>query len=67
MDKKVISLESRQNMLEHYGRRNNLEITGIPDSGPQRDLQNKVVGILKAIGVNVLNDDFEDCHRIGKS
>ena len=67
LDKKVISLESRHNMLEQYGRRNNLEITGIPDSVPQRDLENKVVDILNAIGVNVSNDDFEDCHRIGKS
>ena len=41
LDKKVISLESRHNMLEQYGRRNNLEITGIPDSVPQRDLENK--------------------------
>ena len=54
-------------MLEQYGRRNNLEITGIPDSVPQRDLENKVVDILNAIGVNVSNDDFEDCHRIRKS
>ena len=67
LDKKVISLESRHNMLEQYGRRNNLEIRGIPDSLPQRDLENKVVDILNAISVNVSNDDFEDCHRIGKS
>ena len=67
LDKKVISIESRHNILEQYGRRNNLEITGIPDSVPQRDLENKVVDILNAIGVNVSNDDFEDCHRIGKS
>ena len=53
-------------MLEQYGRRNNLKIKGIPDSVPQKDLQNKVVDILNAIGVNVSNDDFEDCHRIGK-
>ena len=67
LNKKVISLESQHNMLEQYGRRNNLEITGIPDSVPQRELENKVVDILNAIGVNVSNDDFEDCHRIRKS
>ena len=33
----------------------------------QRNLENKVVDILIAIGVSVSNDDFEDCHRIGKS
>ena len=53
-------------MLEQYGRRNNLKINGIPDSVPQKYLENKVVDILNAIGVNVSNDDFEDCHRIGK-
>ena len=67
LNKKVISLESRDNMLEQYGRRNNYEITGIPDSMLQRDLENKVVDILNAIGLNVSNDDFEDCHRIGES
>ena len=54
-------------MLQQFGRRNDIEIAGIPDSVPQKDLENKVVDILNAIGVNVSNDDFEDCHRIGKS
>ena len=67
LDKKIISLESRHNMLEQYGRRKNLEITGIPNSVPQKDLESKVVNILSVIGVNVSKDDFEDCHRIGKS
>ena len=43
------------------------EITGISDSVPQKDLENKVVGIINAIGANVSNDDFQDCHRIEKS
>ena len=34
---------------------------------PQKDLENKVVDILNATGFNLSNDDFEDCHRIGKS
>ena len=62
--KKVISLESRH-MLEQYGRRNDFEVTGIPDSVPQKDLENKVVDILS--GVSVSNDNFEDCNRIEKS
>ena len=36
LDKKVISVESRHNILEQYGRRNNLQITGIPDSVHQK-------------------------------
>ena len=43
-----------------------LEITGIPDSAPRRDLENKDVDILSEIGVNVSNGDFEGFHRIGR-
>ena len=32
LEKKVISLEENSNSLEQYGRRNNLEITLIPDN-----------------------------------
>ena len=56
LDKKFILLETRYNMLEQYGMRNNPEITGILDSVPQKDLENKVVDI-NAIGVNVSNND----------
>ena len=66
LDKKFISLETIYNMLEQYGMRNNPEIIGILDSMPQKDLENKVVDI-NAIGVNVSNNDWKDCHRIGKS
>ena len=31
LENKVLSLEINGNHLEQYGRRNNLEITGIPD------------------------------------
>ena len=33
LEKKVISLEENGNLLEQYGRRNNLEITGISNNG----------------------------------
>ena len=64
---KVISLESRYNMLDQYGRSNTFEIIIILDSVSQRDLENKFVDIPNAIRVNISNDDFEDYHRIGKS
>ena len=43
-----------------------LEITGIPDSASRKDLENKVVDIFSAIGVDVSNGDFEGFHRIGR-
>ena len=64
---KIVDLESKCNSLEQYGRRNNLEISGIPDSVDQTDLENKVVQIFDKIGVDLSNDEIEACHHIGKS
>ena len=38
-------------MLEQYGRRSNIEITGIPDTVQNNELENKVIEIFEAIGV----------------
>ena len=56
-------------MLEQYGRRNNIEITGIPDTVQDNELENKVIGIFDAIGVEAMSVsiDLEDCHRVEKS
>ena len=54
-------------MLEHYGRRNNIKISGIPDSVEQNSLEKKIVSIFSKIGVDVTSNDIEACHRIGKS
>ena len=67
MKKKVISLEENSNSLEQHGRRNNLEITGIPDDVDDQKLEKKVIEILDKINVNVSSKDVEACHRIGKS
>ena len=63
----IVHLESNYNSLEQYGRRNNLEISGIPDSFDQTNLEDKVVEIFDKIGVALSNDEIEACHRIGKS
>ena len=54
-------------MLEQYGRRNNIGITGIPDTVQNNELENKGIGVFNAIGVEANSADFEDCHRVGKS
>ena len=38
LENKVISLEINENHLEHYGRRNNLQITGISDDVSDENL-----------------------------
>ena len=67
LDNKSLALESEHNSLEQYGRRNNIEITGIPDSVPDQNLKTKVVDILNEITVNVSPKDIEACHRVGAS
>ena len=42
LESKVISLESDHNSLEQYGRRNNIEISGILDTVPDQNLEQKV-------------------------
>ena len=67
LENKILNLESEHNSLEQYGRRNNIEITGIPDSVPDQNLEEKVVDILNEIIVNVSPKDTEACHRVGVS
>ena len=52
-------------MLEQYGRCKNIEITGIPDIVQDNELENKVIEIFDAIGVEVKST--EDSRRVGKS
>ena len=67
LENKILTLQSEHNSLEQYGRRNNIEITGIPDSVPDQNLEEKVVDILNEITVNVSPKDIEACHRVGVS
>ena len=54
-------------MLKQYGGWNNIEITVIPDTVQDNELENKVIEIFDAIGVEAKSAGFEDCHRVGKS
>ena len=68
LQEKIISLESKSNLVEQYGRRNNMEINGIPNNISDDNLESTVINVLgKAKNVHVTADDIEVCHRIGKS
>ena len=54
-------------MLEQFSRRNNIEVSGIPDSVEDNCLEEKVISVFTSIGIDVKSDDVEACHRIGKS
>ena len=52
--------------LMHYGRRNNIVVSGFPGHVPERDLEETVILVISDIEVNVSANDAEACHRIGK-
>ena len=65
LENKLVSLETSINALEQYGRRNNLVLSGIPDTVAD-ELKSTVISVLGDIDVEVESSDIEDCHRIGK-
>ena len=66
LEQRLVSLESSTNNLEQYGRRNNIVISGIPDSVDINHLEESAE-ILSHIDVKVTSNDIEACHRIGKN
>ena len=67
LEKKLTEAEISRNKLEHYTRRNNIEIQGIPPRIPDEKLVEKVIEVFGAINIAVTKNDVEDCHRLGKS
>ena len=56
---KVEVLESEFNHLEQYGRRNNIEVSGLLDSTGDNELECSVIKITKAIDIEVDDRDRE--------
>ena len=67
MENKVASLEAKLNHYNQYGKRNNLVLSGIPDTVENKDLERIVTSILSDIDVTVGPHDVKACHRIGLS
>ena len=59
---RVEVLENKFNHLEQYGRRNNTEVSGIPDLLDDNELECSVIKIMKTIDVEVDDRDIEACH-----
>ena len=59
-------MEIQNNNVEQYSRRNNVEISGIPQSVSDNQLEEKVVDILKVIDVSITTNKVEASHRLGK-
>ena len=50
---RLVQLEIEQGQLNQYGRKNNIELTGIPENVKQDELESKVIEILSEIDVPV--------------
>ena len=61
---KIASMEKDLWDNAQYTRRNNIELSGISDTIDDDELEESVVGILNAIGVNCTVNDIEACHRL---
>ena len=59
-------LERKCAANEQYSRRECLEISGIPDSIPNNNLEETVLKIFNETGVTVNSRDVEACHRLNQ-
>ena len=64
LEQRLVAFESSTNNLEQYGRRNNIVISGIPDSVDINHLEESVTEILSDIDVKVTSDDIEACREM---
>ena len=67
LQKKIYSAEENINSLEQYGRRNNIEITGIPESVENEKLEETVVEVLNKIDLNVSKKRYRSVSSFRKT
>ena len=60
LEAKIVKLETKQNSLAQYERRNNIVISGIPNSIDDS------ISMVSNINVNIEENDIKLCHRFGK-
>ena len=64
LENRIVNLEKQLSKNEQYGRRNNVEISGISNQIPYQDLEENVVKICKDSDINISPMDIEGCHRL---
>lgn len=60
----LINFEKKSIQSNQYDRLENIEIVGIPEDVKPEKLEETVIGIAKAIGVDLKPRDFAACHRM---
>ena len=64
LEERIISLEKSQAMSEQYSRRNNIELSGIPNDTAEDNLEKVVIDICHDSDVEIEPKDIEGCHRL---
>ena len=64
LENRVVNLEKQLSKNEQYGRRNNVEISGISNQIPDQDLEENIIKICKDSDINISPMDIEGCHRL---
>ena len=65
LEEQFLEIDQKNNHLDQYSTRNNLEIQGIPANITDDKLEVKVIDIFSCLGIEVKGSDIEDCHRLG--
>ena len=70
LSSRLYLIERNQNILNQYGRRDTIEITGIPEGIEQKNLRQEVVDISREAKVVVIHQpikpiDIQAVHRVG--
>ncbi|KAL4222883.1 hypothetical protein ACF0H5_018923 [Mactra antiquata] len=63
---RISALELEQDRANQYSRRNNLRITGVPESGDE-NTDDIILDIAQSIGANLSINEIDRSHRIGKA
>ena len=64
LEKRIINFKKNQAKGKQYSRRNDLELSSIPSSICDEDLENTVINIYKESGIDVNARDIEGCHQL---
>ena len=67
LEERIISLEKSQAKSEQYSRRNNIELSGIPNDIPEDNLDKVVTDICYDSDLEIKPKDIEECHRLPAS
>ena len=64
LENRIVNLETQLSKNEQYGRRNNVEISGISNQILNHDLEENIIKICKDSDIIRSNIDIKGCHRL---